>query len=140
MPPVKNYKCDKCGFSLPSGWGGFMYVTDPRGRKILCPHPGEAETVEMVLGPISLSDRAISERTGFNSNCICLNCLKQFDLDLGEDYWWFTAKAIARVRKDKRVCPKCKSQKVYSIREMIGKPCPKCKKGHIEEIFTGMIS
>lgn len=26
MPPINQYKCDKCGFALPSGWGGYMYV------------------------------------------------------------------------------------------------------------------
>lgn len=53
-------------------------------------------------------------RTGFNSHCICLNCLNQFDLDL---------------KKDERQCPKCNPNEVYSELEMVGRECPKCHNG-----------
>ena len=50
MPPINDFKCDKCGFQLPSGWGGYMYVTDQTGKRIVCPHPCEFATVSQVLG------------------------------------------------------------------------------------------
>ena len=39
MPPIDDYKCNKCGLSLPSGWGGYIYVIDGSGKRIVCPHP-----------------------------------------------------------------------------------------------------
>lgn len=50
MPPINEYKCNKCGFSLPMGWGGYIYVQDDNGKRIVCPHPGEGQTVAEVLG------------------------------------------------------------------------------------------
>ena len=43
-------------------------------------------------------------------------------------------------KKDERECPKCGSNNVKTAFELIGKPCPKCKEGTIEEIETGKIS
>ncbi len=42
--------------------------------------------------------------------------------------------------KDERKCPKCGSRNVRTVFEMIGKPCPRCKEGIIEEIETGIIA
>src|SRR5262249_55735689 len=49
---------------------------------------------------------------------ICLDCLKQFDLDL---------------ERDARACPACSSPQVRSLRELIAQKCPCCKVGLIEE-------
>ena len=46
----------------------------------------------------------------------------------------------AKRSKDKRQCPECKSKNVKTELEMVGEPCPKCKDGMIEEIWTGAIS
>lgn len=141
MPPINHYRCNQCGFSLPSGWGGYMYVEDDSGKRIVCPHPGERRTVAEVLGE-NATRELIKARTGFHSDCVCLDCLEQFELDIGDDeqsksswrYPWATR------RKDKRRCPHCNSQNVKTVFELLGSPCPKCKKGLIEEIVTGIIS
>lgn len=26
MPPINEYRCDRCGFAMPEGWGGYKYV------------------------------------------------------------------------------------------------------------------
>jgi len=101
-----------------------MYVTDDNGRRIVCPHPGEMRTVSEVLGKDAPRE-IIEARTGFNSHCVCLDCLSQFELDMS---------------RDERRCPGCNSSNVKTEREMVGKLCPKCKKGTITEIDTGMIS
>jgi|YNPMSStandDraft_1061717.scaffolds.fasta_scaffold47458_2 predicted RNA-binding Zn-ribbon protein involved in translation (DUF1610 family) len=140
MPPINHYKCNKCGFALPSGWGGYMYVEDDKKKRIVCPHPVEDWTVAEVLGdnaPIDL----IKARTGFNSYCLCLDCLHQFEADLGDERanpWrgWYGAMR----QKDERKCPQCKSTNIATVFELIGTPCPKCKDGLIEEIETGIIS
>jgi DNA-directed RNA polymerase subunit RPC12/RpoP len=124
MPPINRYECDRCDFRLPGGWGGYMYVTDEAGARIVCPHPAEHVTVTKVLGE-GAPGKLIRERTGFSSHCVCLDCLHQFDLDL---------------ERDERGCPQCGSAVVKSLREMIGKPCPKCKRGTVREIRTGIIS
>ena len=151
MPGVSNYKCDKCDFELPSGWGGHSYVTDKDGNRIVCRHPGEIRDARRILAE-SYPDRAygltvkmqadydkwrqtdpnsfdvhefVNSRMGFNSYCVCLNCTDQFKLDL---------------RIDEHICPKCGSPDIVPVREMVGKSCPKCHQGTIEEIPTGIWS
>jgi len=142
MPPINHYRCDKCGFSFPSGWGGYLYVIDNSGKRIVCPHPIELQTAYQVLGH-DVAPEVFKERTGFNSDCVCLDCLKQFELDLG-----YPEKPMNSMRyfyehtkeRDKRECPYCKSSRVKAVLELIGEPCPKCKVGTIKEIYTGIIS
>lgn len=124
MPPINAYRCDKCGFSLPSGWGRYMYVTDETGKRVICPHPNEFDTMRRVLGAEAPWE-LIEQRRGFNSFCLCLDCLSVLEIDL---------------KRDARACSKCKSNHVASLRELIGKLCPKCKNGTFQEIVTGMWS
>lgn len=136
MPPINHYKCNKCKFTLPSGWGGYMYVEDQKKRRVVCPHPCEQQTVLRVLGG-DASEEVIKKRTGFNSDCVCLDCLNQFEADFSDEngnpwrapYW-------TKRKKDERICPKCGSDNVNTIWELIGSKCPKCKKGIIVEINT----
>lgn len=141
MPKIYKFKCNQCEFSLPRGWGGYTYVKDDNGKKIICPHPGEHYMIAQVLkintkdasawlleefGKISPeTKKLIDERTGFDSHCLCLNCLEQFDTDL---------------KREKRVCPNCRSENVKTEWELKYQPCPKCKKGEIEAEWTGEIS
>jgi hypothetical protein len=81
MPSIDIYECDKCGFNLESGWGGEMYVLKQNGDMTRCIHPGERWTIDSVLGE-DASDELIRQRTGFDSDCVCLDCLSQFRLDL----------------------------------------------------------
>ena len=126
MPGINEYICSECGFSLPTGWGGVMYVLDDEGKRIACPHPGETATVAHVLGKSSSlpeelrkeversggeltydlylkwqSDpevmRFVNSRTGDNSDCVCRDCLHQFTADLDDE----TVKA-RRAEMDKR--------------------------------------
>jgi len=141
MPPINDYKCNKCGYSLQSGWGGHMYVIDDSGERIGCPHQLEMFIVLEVLGE-NASKKDIKARTGFNSYCVCLSCLRQFELDIGDDekanMWRYYYKA--KKRRDERRCPHCKSNSLKTVFELIGESCPKCKKGTIEEIETGIMS
>lgn len=152
MPEVNEYKCNKCGFTLPRGWGGYMYVMDEDGKRLPCPHPAESSKIAAVLGLkegkvgicyqskggfyasvsrlLSKQEaqkilKLFNKRIGFNSHCICLKCLVQFELD---------------INKDKRKCPICGSKNIKTELELIGQPCPKCKKGIMEEVKTGIIS
>ena len=142
MPPIYEYKCDKCGFALPEGWGLYFYVENDKGRRIICRHPGEEGEVKRVLGK-NTSLEIVRERTGFNSFCICLDCLYQFEADFGESDWSPYEEDIAAYKprlkqeKDKRECPKCKSKRVKTESELVGETCPKCKEGKIEKIWTG---
>ena len=93
-----------------------------------------------VLGKDPLP-KLIRARTGFNSDCTCLDCLHQFQADLGDEvanYWrmWYRANR----KKDERNCPKCRSVNIRTTFELIGTPCPKCKDGIIWQIDTGRIS
>jgi hypothetical protein len=139
MPPINDFKCTDCDFAMPMGSGGYLYVNSNQGEKIVCPHPVEAYTIAKVLGidegdilgfpwfPLSESSpiNLLKERVGFNSHCVCLDCLAQFDLD---------------VEKEDRACPKCGSEKIRTEMEMVGFECPACKVGTIQEISTGRVS
>jgi len=147
VPNLNEYICDKCSFALQKGWGYRFYVEDDKGNRIDCYHPGERGDVEQVLGE-NASMELIRERTGFNSFCVCLDCLHQFQADLGssEENWspyeFYLDKYLPRPiqEKDKRECPKCRSTSVKTELELIGEACPKCKEGVIEEIWTGRVS
>jgi hypothetical protein len=137
MPPINDFKCNTCKFKMPRGSGGYIYVKNERGDKVLCPHPDESITIAKVLGInegeilgfpwFSLSDQApkdlIEQSVGFNSHCVCLDCLFQFDLD---------------VEKENRECPKYKSSEIRTEVEIVGENCPKCKVGIIKEIRRGL--
>ena len=127
MPEIYAYECDACGFSLPCGWGGCMYVVNNQGERIACPHPGEFRMVKMITGysPFDPSVPKGAIITGFNSHCVCPACLSKFDLD---------------VDQDERRCPECGSGEIYTEEEMIGKECPRCHKGIIEKVNTGAMS
>ena len=49
MPQINDYRCNKCGFKMPSGYGGYGYVEDDKGKRIPLSHPGHYE-IEEVLG------------------------------------------------------------------------------------------
>ena len=137
--PIYEYKCNKCGLKLPGGWGTYMYVTDGKGKRVECRHPSEQYVVMEVLGE-NPSAELVYQRTGFNSHCVCLECLHQFDADFGESYWTSKGFPDNRPVKDKRECPKCKSALVKTELELVGEACPKCKEGIIEKTWTGYVS
>lgn len=118
--------------------------------RIECIHPGEEDTVEQMLGRNATPEMR-KERTGFNSYCMCLGCLHQFEADLRDEKineWrlWYGYPSFevgfrgTPTLKDERKCPRCGSSNVKTVFELIGKQCPKCKEGTIEEIGTGIIS
>jgi hypothetical protein len=109
MPIIYEYRCDKCDLTLPTGWGGCMYVMSDAGYRVTCPHPEEKATIIDVLGENAPTE-LVHERTGFNSDCLCEDCLSQFSLDL---------------ERDNRVCLICKSGNVHAVSELINESCPK---------------
>lgn len=146
MPAIFKYKCSRCRFKLREGWGYSFYVENDKGERVVCGHPQEASDVKKVLGERASLLEVVRKRTGFNSDCVCLDCVHQFEADLREiglsPYEDELDKHLPRLKreKDKRECPKCKSKNVKTVLEMVGEPCPKCKKGVIEEWWTGEIS
>lgn len=150
MPRINEYKCNKCDFSLPTGWGGFLFVENDSGERVVCGHPAERAIIKEVLGKNPLvrliKGRTIKKRVGYASRCLCLDCFHQFAADLadekGELSWKGYYKSFFGMvgGKDKRECPKCKSNKVGTLSELVDKICPKCHDGIIKEIETGMIS
>jgi len=132
MPPINKFKCDKCDFSMPEGWGGCLYIIRD-GKREYIPHPLEFQILydkprlweylfkELPLGRMK---KGIEKITGFNSDCVCFKCLKQFVLD---------------VEKDERKCPYCGCKDVKTVHELVGNICPKCKDGIFREIETGTV-
>ncbi len=120
--------------------------------RVTCPHPVEHETFARILGERAPKE-LVKNRTGFNSYCICFDCLHQFEADLRDEkvnewrFWYGFPSFKEAFRspkppkmKDERKCPKCGSKNVKTVFELFWKPCPKCKEGMIVEIETGVIS
>ncbi|HEX8915107.1 MAG TPA: hypothetical protein VF796_22340 [Humisphaera sp.] len=117
MPLIQRYACDRCDFALPTGWGGYAYATDDAGRRVVCPHPEEDAKVLEVTG-MAWAAAYEAGRVGHNSHCVCLACVRQFDLD---------------PRRDPVACPACSSAAVRSALDSVGRECPKCKAGVVRE-------
>ncbi|MFA5181455.1 MAG: hypothetical protein WC405_09070 [Syntrophales bacterium] len=85
----------------------------------------------------------IQSRAGYNSFCVCHDCLAHIELDLGDaeesDKSW-RKYYESLLRKDERLCPHCGSRNVRTVMEMIGHICPHCKKGEVIEVDTGSIA
>jgi len=120
--------CGECGTPIRAddeycdGCDTRVEAIDTDGyERIQCSHPSEYATVESVLGP-DVSEEIVDQRTGYNSYCVCLSCLSQFELDLD---------------RDERQCPKCGVTDVKSEEELVDEPCPKCPTGTFVEVSTG---
>ena len=120
MPQVNKFKCNKCDFEMPSGWGGYIYVIDFFGARVICEHPGEGRKVLQVTG-FSITEAEQKGLVGKISYCICLNCLAQYELDFD---------------KDEKTCKICGSRQIVSEKQLVGNKCPKCKDSDFEEVLT----
>ena len=173
MPKVYEYKCDTCPFTVPSLWGGELFVVDGNGNRVECGHPLESRHIFAAVGEPYYADATqlgialvegsghpadcnsdgactclharVRERIGWASDCVCVDCLAQCRLDLGDDerttrnqWQWLQSYAKGRPGWDKRECPSCGSLNVHSVTEMLGQPCPKCHKGVFVKLLTGM--
>ncbi len=131
---------------------GELKKTGKDYKRIPCSHPREYDLVTIILGEDAPKE-LIKSRTGFNSYCICLDCLHQFEADLRDEKvneWrlWYGFPSFKEAfrspqppeMKDERKCPKCGSKNVKTVFELVGKTCPKCKEGIIEEIETGEVT
>jgi len=105
---------------MPSGWGGYIYVIDSFGARVICEHPGEGRKVLDVTG-FSITEAQQKGLVGKISYCICLRCLAQHELDLDQD---------------EIICKMCGSSQIVSEKQLVGNKCPKCKDGDFEEVLT----
>jgi len=153
MPKISDFKCKKCGFSLQSGWGGYVYVENEKGERIPCPHPVEWSTIKEVLkistyykrdlldllnehikilreGSPKEIEALTKSKIGFNFDCVCLNCLNKFKADVGN------AEIIESLHK------RCYDlldgtfkQYYMPVKPKDDKICPKCGSVNIKTIF-----
>ncbi len=139
MPKLLQFSCDSCDFSLKTWENGLMYVTDKKGKRIECSHPGESYKVAKVLEidedeiagfpylPIPNPDlyALLNERVGVISDCLCLDCTGLSKLDY---------------QMDDRKCSECGGSNILPVDNLEGMNCPKCKKGIFKYQPTGIIS
>lgn len=66
VPQIYEYYCDgeTCEFSVPDGWGYYMYAIADDGERVHCPHPGGTRRAREVVGSDASEDE-LDERTGF---------------------------------------------------------------------------
>jgi ribosomal protein S27AE len=114
-------------------------VSDEKGKRVECPHPGESYKVAKILKideseifgfpyrHISNPDLypLLNERVGVISDCICLDCAVITKLDY---------------QQDERKCAECNSSNVLPVDNLEKIECPKCKTGVFVYHHTGIIS
>ena len=122
MPPVYRLICNKCGYIIDAGMGGYHYVRNWTGERITCRHPCESEDARQAMGRFT-PWFIIRRRMGCFSICICLRCLHRVDLDLNHD---------------EIKCSCCGSTKIVPVYELIDRQCPKCCRGTLEQKVWAM--
>lgn len=110
-----RHVCTRCGLELPPGWGAFLYVTAAGGERIACPPSLEEQTIARVAN-MTFAQALEAGRLGYQTQCICLGCARQFPLDLD---------------RDAMRCPDCPAAQVITAAELIGGVCPRCRSGII---------
>ena len=124
MPLLYKFGCDSCDLVLPLGEGGVFYAVDSKGYRVICPHPGEFQTISFITG-LSYEEAKKQGMAGFLADSICCACLLQFSLD--HDI-------------DDLSCLSCKSGKISGIVGLVGKSCPKCDRGTIIKEDSGIMT
>lgn len=139
MPKLLQFRCDSCDLRLETWENGTMYVTDKKGKRVECPHPGEAYKIAKILN-IDESEifgfpymripnpdlyPLLNERVGVIIDCICLDCTGLSKLDY---------------HMDERKCSECGSSNILPVDNLAGISCPKCRKGVFKYEPTGIIS
>jgi predicted RNA-binding Zn-ribbon protein involved in translation (DUF1610 family) len=133
---MNEYRCNNCDFTLPSGSGGYSYIEDESGMRINYEEKSEKSLRTIISEIWGFSDyrnwkELVRIHTGFNSYCICLDCLNIFEADISPNRNGFS--------KDDKVCPKCSSNQVHTELELVGKECPSCNEGKIGKIIVPLI-
>lgn len=158
MPKIDDYRCDRCGFSLPTGWGGTEYVIDELGERIVCPHPAEqAKAISVISKSIpDFPEQLRQTRTRFYRQHFQVQTwlarLQHRDPPVNpwtilDERMGFNSDVVCRhcleqfeldVKRDSRNCPKCGGLDVRTVGELINGACPDCWLGVIRRIDTGM--
>lgn len=139
MPRLLEFICDNCNFSISVWEGGTIYVTDPNGKRINCPHPGESYKIAQVLNipeeeimgfpyfRVSNPDLypLLNEWVGVLTKCVCMGCAKVKSLD---------------IEKDSKICSSCHSESYVPADNLAGETCPKCHSGVFQFEDPGVIS
>ncbi|MDP8306153.1 MAG: hypothetical protein RAO75_06585 [Candidatus Chlorobium antarcticum] len=122
---IYEIECSSCYFRLGVFTeNGSMYVTDDKGKRIVCRHPLEDKEVYRVLGQ-DASQELVRQRTGMRHSWLCMDCLKDSLLDID---------------KDGRSCQHCGSANGALFSELQGRTCPSCGKGKLSIHETGMVT
>ncbi len=158
MPAIYERECNKCDFTLPRGWGGCMYVVDGGGNRVVCRHPLERSTVELVLKKsnpeivphwksyywITFGFRNVFEVAWakFRGQPEPINIRKMVEERTGFESYCVCQSCLQQFKidleRDQRICPQCESVNVSNISEMVGRVCPSCGEGRITENRVGV--
>lgn len=130
MPAPFRLYCNTCRFELSWRIPAYVYIEDDAGRRLDCQHPAERFFIQRVM-KVSKNNIPAIDRVGCNSPCICLDCAREFELDLGERWLIRRACGVTYKPLDERRCPYCSSENVLTFTELIGRCCPKCREGII---------
>jgi ribosomal protein S27AE len=118
MATSERYTCEKCGYVIEAWDEGNPYIWTKDGRRHYFYHPMSINIVHPILvkeagreltGPEL--EALVAERIGNASDYLCPDCGKSSTLD---------------PTKDRLVCRKCGSTRIFDIWQCQGKPCPKC--------------
>ena len=118
-------KCDRCAFQVSPTGGGYMYVLDADGNRVICPHPLEFTTVERVTG-MSWDSAPEKGLVHYAIQALCLRCAEVFDAE------YEAGKPL------NAQCPKCGVADARSVLDSAGTRCPQCHEGSLRRDDIGV--
>lgn len=128
-----TFVCTHCKFTIKAWDDGNPYFLSDAGKPQFFYHPcGKyllQEYIQQSFGKDLKGtelDAFLENRTGNMSNMICLDCGREFKIDLKR------RKAVCNSRK-------CKSKNISHTWELNGKQCPTCKLGVFKEDETQQV-
>lgn len=149
-------ECPECGLRIRENRS--MYVIDAAGRRTICCHPCEGQTVWDVLkpelhwlqrnlhdSPFSLFDlydihRELSPLHRFLGFRDFQALVRERTGVYRNHYCSNCHKVVQRdPARDSLICPECSSTDIVYVEDLVGRQCPQCAAGTMVEKATGMI-
>lgn len=124
MYRIIHLHCCLCDFELPWVEPAILYLEDSQGRRIVWGSPSEYAHLHL------LKDRKY--KYGVLSCCLCLNCLMESKLDLGECSlipWDWNGAIKAAAEPDDQQCSICSSHNLIKVNDLVRTVCPSCEEG-----------
>ena len=117
MSDYYHVACYSCDLEFSVCTGATLYAQHDSGEWEVCPHPGEFRAILEITGR-DYFQAQWSGRLRYVRDYACLGCFKEFESSAGRLF---------------RRCSHCGSRRHTWAGQLLGKTCPKCHGGIVEQ-------